>query len=233
LKDAALNFATPLSLQTIWNHRIGLGLIAATLAFGNPSLAQTIYVMVGKDGRITFADQAPVDANAKALANTSAAAAPVSSVPLPFELRQIISKYPVTLYSASKCEPCNAGRALLVKRGMVFAEKTINNAEDSQALRSLTGESALPFLMVGAQQIKGYSELEWTQFLDAAGYPKSSVLPSGYRNPPASPLALAQKPADTSSAPAVPNIGASAVAPPLPATASGSANPANPAGIQF
>jgi hypothetical protein len=83
----------------------------------------------------------------------------------------------------------------------------------------------LPFLTIGGQQIKGYSDGEWAQYLDAAGYAKQSQLPSGYQRPAPTPL-VAIKPVEvaapkntTTAAPpaAVP------VAPPL----------TNPAGIRF
>ena len=35
---------------------------------------------------------------------------------------------------------------------------------------------------------------EWTQYLDAAGYPRASVLPPAYRNPPSTPLVALEKP---------------------------------------
>jgi hypothetical protein len=84
----------------------------------------------------------------------------------------------------------------------------------------------LPSATIGGQQLKGYSDSEWSQYLDAAGYPKSSTLPAGYRNPAATPLVaktIAPAPAPAAAAPAP----APVVAPDTAAT------PANPAGIKF
>jgi hypothetical protein len=36
---------------------------------------------------------------------------------------------------------------------------------------------------VGSQQIKSGSLSDWNSYLDAAGYPKTSALPAGYRRP--------------------------------------------------
>lgn len=192
--------------------------------------AQTIYRVVGADGKVTFSDQPPA-ASAKATATAAAGTSMGANAgaALPFALRQVVSQYPVTLYSADNCAPCNAGRALLSTRGIPFTEKTVNSAEDAQALQRISGESSLPFLTIGGQQIKGYSDSEWTQFLNAAGYPQSSALPASYRNPAATPLVAVQKagtPAPT---------GAARVVPPAPAQPSAPApDPsANPAGIKF
>ena len=158
--------------------------------------AQTIYRIVGPDGKVTFSDKPPLDAS-----KTSATAAAGKPQPvggdnvLPYELRQSVARYPVSLYSAANCVPCNAGRLLLQGRGVPFSEYTISTPEDSEALQRLSGSTNLPFLTIGGQRIKGYSEAEWTQFLNAANYPASSVLPANYRVQPPRPLVAVQKPA--------------------------------------
>ncbi|MEI8168249.1 MAG: glutaredoxin family protein [Rhodoferax sp.] len=179
-----------------------LNILAACALLGSAALllagqvqAQTVYRLVGPDGKVTYSDKAPAPSDnatatgpgGKPLVNGGAA--------LPFELRQVASKYPVTLYTANNCAPCGSGRALLSSRGVPFTEKTVNTAEDAEALQRISGESSLPFLTIGGQQIKGFSDSEWTQFLDAAGYPKTSLLPASFRNAVATPLVVLQKPA--------------------------------------
>ena len=153
--------------------------------------AQQVYRIVGPDGKLTFSDRPPPvsagnsrisEANAQGGTNTPAPAG------LPFELRQVALKYPVVLYTGDNCAPCGAGRSLLASRGVPFSEKTVTTAADTEALQRLSGEASLPFLTIGSQQLKGFSDAEWTQFLNAAGYPKSSVLLSGYRMPAPAPL---------------------------------------------
>ena len=138
-------------------------------------------------------------------------------------------RYPVTIYTGDECGPCGAGRSLLVTRGIPFEERTVKSNEDIQALQRLSGgQPSLPILSIGSQQLKGFSDAEWSQYLDAAGYPKSARLPAGYRNPPAQPLVAVQ------AAPAAP--AAPAAAAPAPAPAPAAANgptPSNPAGIKF
>ncbi len=195
----------------------------AALLLAGATQAQTIYRVVGADGRVTFSDKLPAATDNATVLGAGGRPLTVTAVALPAELRQLASKYPVTLYTASNCAPCNSGRDLLNGRGIPYAEKTVSTADDSDALQRISGGTSLPFLTIGSQQIKGYSDAEWTQFLDAAGYPKTSVLPASYRAPPATPLVMAQKAA----APA------SEAQPPRDPVVEPSAAPPNPAGIRF
>lgn len=187
--------------------------------------AQQIYRIVGPDGRITFSDQPPVDVaarvnTAKTVPLTGAAGSDLGT--LPFDLRQAATRFPVTLYTSPDCVPCSSGRALLVNRGVPFNEKTVVSNQDIEALQRLAGAPSLPFLTIGGQQIKGFAEGEWAQFLDAAGYPKTSQLPPGYVRAPATPMVAAQAPQPPRPAPNT------AVAPPPPPPVAD-----NPAGIRF
>ena len=190
------------------------------------SNAQPVYRIVGSDGKVTFSDKPPAETKAKVTAAASASGGGVANAALPFELRQVAQKYPVTLYTGENCGPCQSARAMLITRGVPFAEKTVTTAEDSQALQRLSGENSLPFATLGSQQLKGFSDAEWTQFLNAAGYPATSVLPSSYRQPAATPLvAVAAAPGATAASTAP--VRAAAPAPqPAPAAA-------NPSGIRF
>ncbi|WP_416399950.1 glutaredoxin family protein [Alicycliphilus denitrificans] len=190
--------------------------------------AQQVYRIVGPDGRVTFSDRPPA---AGAEAAPAGAAAQGSGDALPYQLRQIAARFPVTLYTGSDCAPCDGARNLLVNRGVPFTERTVGSNEDIEALRRLSGESSLPFGTIGRQQLKGFSDSEWSQYLDAAGYPRQSQLPPGYRRPPATPLVAVQaRPAapEAESAPAAP-----AARPAAPATPPAGRTPANPAGIIF
>ena len=200
-----------------------LGLAAVTAS------AQGVYRIVGPDGRVTFSDRPPPASDARPVGSTGNSAAPDSGAQLPFQLRQVATRYPVTLYTAKECAPCNSGRNLLNARGIPYTEKLIESPEDGDALRRLSGQASLPFLTIGGQQLKGYSDTEWTQFLDAAGYPKTSALPGNYRRPAPSPL-VAVKPAPTAPVAGVPADGA---APARPADVPVAPPVNNPAGIRF
>lgn len=201
---------------------------AALLFSAGVAQAQAVYRIVGPDGKVTFSDKPPVNAQqGKVAATGTGAAAANTGGGLPFELRQVATKFPVVLYSGPQCAPCDTGRSVLTSRGIPFSERTITTNEDRASLQRLTGDVSLPVLTVGGQRLKGFSDVEWTQYLDAAGYPKTSALPATYRNAPATPLvavAAAPKPAEKPSAPAA----AEPAYQPPPA-----ANPSNPAGITF
>lgn len=186
-----------------------------------------VYRIVGPDGKVTFSDKPPVDPRALPAATEARNAPSGNAAGLPYELQQVASKYPVTLYVGSDCSPCGSARAMLTARGVPFAEKTVNSNDDVQALQRISGETSLPFLTVGSQQLKGYSDVEWTKYLNAAGYPPSSVLPANYR--PAAPTPLVAVKVITPSAlrPAAPGDKAPVVTPTpvLPNTA--------PSGIRF
>jgi glutaredoxin len=200
--------------------------------------AQGVYRIVGPDGKVTFSDQPPPAAQARPVAGALGAAggtAAGGNAALPFELRRVAGQFPVTLYTGKDCSPCNSGRNLLNARGIPYVERTVTTPEDAAALTRLAGEPTVPVLTIGAQQIKGYSDVQWGQYLDAAGYPKQSQLPSNYRRPQPEPLVAVQS--------AVPGGAAQASAPaagqgPAAASPAAASRPAEipvqpPSGIRF
>ncbi|HEU4459334.1 MAG TPA: glutaredoxin family protein [Methylibium sp.] len=166
-------------------HRLcavfGLLALAAPLTFAQ-------YKVIDANGRVTYTDRPPVTSNDRIqpLRATGGAAAPASN--LPFELRQTAERYPVTLYSGEGCEACLTGRAMLRQRGIPFVEKTVKTDADIAAFRTAESSTELPVLRIGSQQLKGYNDVEWASYLDAAGYPKQSALPPSYRPPEPVPL---------------------------------------------
>ena len=94
--------------------------------------AHQVYRIVGPDGKVSFSDPPP-PATSNAKATTSAgnpgASSGASGSALPYELRQIANKYPVTLYTGENCGPCASARSLLTGRGIPFTEKIIVSPE--------------------------------------------------------------------------------------------------------
>lgn len=193
--------------------------------------AQQVYRSVGPDGKVTFSDRAPAAGPDGAPIGAGQRAAGANDA-LPYQLRQVAARFPVTLYTGSDCVPCNSARNLLVNRGVPFTERSVASNEDIDALKRLSGEASLPFGTIGGQQLKGFSDSEWSQYLDAAGYPAQSQLPPSYRRPAPMPLvAVPAKPAVAATENAAPPATRPAPAP-APAPATGR-TPANPAGIIF
>lgn len=195
------------------------------------ALAQTLYRSVGPDGRITFSDKPPASAArvTPLSADGKESGSGAANAALPYALRQVASRYPVTLFSSTECAPCDEGRTLLRSRGIPYSEKTISTSEDAESLKRLADTTSLPLLTIGSQQIKGYSSAEWTQYLNAAGYPEKNALPANYRYADPSPLITLK----TADAPAAPSEATAPPVAPAAAIPRTRVTPNNPAGIQF
>lgn len=210
---------------------VRLAALAALVAFaglwGATAHAQ-VYRIVGPDGRVTYSDRPPADAKAaagQALPVPSGGSTNTASLPL--DLRNATGRFPVVLYSGVDCAPCDNARNFLSRRGVPFSEKTVTSEDDIAALKRLAGAARLPFATIGGQHIRGFSEQEWAEYLDAAGYPKVSQLPPTYRNPAPTPLVAVQTEPRRAAAPA-PASPPRAELPPQPAETAD-----NPAGIRF
>ncbi len=175
------------------------------LAFGiAPAWAQ--YKVVAPDGSVTYTDRPPVAANLRVTPMGRNAAPPAAGLEagLPLELRQAASRYPVTLYTTADCPPCDSGRRLLQQRGIPYSERSVANDDDGQALERLVGGRTVPSMTVGAQPLRGFNDVDWAGYLDAAGYPKESRLPRNWPVPTATPLVARAAAAAPAAAPTPP-----------------------------
>src|SRR5574337_41238 len=164
--------------------------------------ASAQYKVVAPDGRVTYTDR-PGDAPAGAKvipwsrsgapAEPAAGASPLAG--LPFELRQIAQRFPVTLYASADCAPCDRGRQMLRQRGIPYVERRVQTDDDLAALERLVGARTVPVLAVGSQLSRGWLESDWAGNLDLAGYPARSQLPRDWQPAPATPLAAPAAPA--------------------------------------
>lgn len=175
--------------------------------------AQTVYRIVDPDGRVTFSDRAPTSDTPSQSVSTGAVTEPAGTRlnDLPLEVKQAATKYPLTFYTSKDCGACDVARRYLQTRGVPFAEKTVTSNAEIQALRKLNPDGTIPFATLGSQHLSGFNENDWSAYLDAAGYPAQSKLPSSYRPAPAQPLIpkviapaapAAAQPAEPGSAPA-------------------------------
>jgi glutaredoxin len=213
------------STKSAWRQTlVALALVGLTLP------AAALYKVVGPDGRITYTDRPPTDTAARV---TTINRSGVNEVPapqdgLPADLRQTATRYPVTLYSAGDCPPCDTGRQMLVQRGVPFTEKLIVSNDDAAAMERVLGARTVPSLTIGSQALRGLSQDEWASYLDAAGYPRESKLPKNWQAPAAAPMVERSIPRPAAPQAAV----ASAPARSAPAAATPVVPPA-PAGIRF
>ena len=214
--------------------RVRVAALAALALWAGVASAQ-VYRIVGPDGRVTFSDRPPPDAKAtpaQSLVIPPTAGATAGGPALPAELRAAASRFPVTLYTGAECSACASARDFLASRGVPYTERTVTTDEDIRALgRLMGGTPRVPFATIGGQHVPGFSETEWSQYLDAAGYPKTSQLPPGYRNPAPAPLVAVQAPPRRAAAPTPPRP--QAAQPPAEAPLPSDPGPSNPAGIRF
>jgi glutaredoxin len=202
-------------------------------ALGAGAANAQVYRIVGPDGRVTFSDRPPPDGKATPAQTVplGAAAGSVATASLPSEVRNAATRYPVTLYTGKDCAPCDQARTFLTSRGVPFTEKTVSTEADLRALRNVSGATNLPFATLGAQHLVGFSDSQWSQYMDAAGYPKTSVLPPNYRNPAPAPLVAVETPRTEEPTAQAPARAPAREQPPQPMPSDPS--PANPAGIRF
>ena len=165
--------------------RAALALVLVLAA--TASIAQ--YKVIGTDGKVTYTDREPSASEGKIIPLGNRAVAQQAEAELPFEVRQAASKYPVTLFvTTTACDPCTSGRQFLKQRGIPFNERLVVTAEDSEALERLSGAREAPTLTIGSQTLRGFAAEVWASYLDAAGYPRESRLPSTYQYRTATPI---------------------------------------------
>jgi glutaredoxin len=217
-----------MQIPRLFRPALLLSALASALLLAPPAWAQ--YKVVGPDGSVTYTDRPPAASNlritpigrtAGAAAAAAAAAAAGGDGSLPLELRTPTQRHPVTLYTSDGCQACDGARRLLQARGVPYTEKRVISEEDAAALERMFSARTVPSLTVGVQPLRGYNEIDWTAYLDAAGYPKQSRLPRGWQPPPVRPVVERSTPA------------AAPAAPPAPEPAAPDATEPPPAGVRF
>ena len=204
-------------LRLPFRHRLlQTSVVAAACLAAAPAFA--LYKVVGPDGKITYTDRPPTANEGRVSPMNGRAAGVADSAPaLPAELREAASRYPVTLYTiANACEPCESARTLLRQRGVPYAERQVVTPEDGDAFVKLTGGREAPVLAIGTQQLKGLTPDTWNSYLDSAGYPKASKLPTGYAFASPQPLTERREAAPPTGRPAPAPAAAPAEASPVP-----------------
>ena len=170
-------------------------LAAVALLLGGVTVgALAQYKIVGPDGKVTYTDKPPTPQDIRP---SKGSAAPAANGGLPFETRQAMTKYPVTLYSTKNCSGCDHARQAMRTRGVPFNEFSVTTESDFNAFQSRFGGSTFPVMVIGSQTVKGYSSSDLSGYLDAAGYPAQGHL-AGYTWPAAVPLAPRSATAATS-----------------------------------
>jgi glutaredoxin len=183
--------------------RVALGGLLVVAA--SSVLAQ--YKVVAPDGSVTYTDRPPTSGAAKISTMAKGVVNEVSPQDtLPAELKLATARFPVVLYTAADCAPCDAGRQMLIQRGVPFTEKLIVSEDDAAAFERALGSRTVPALTIGSQVMRGLSADEWNAYLDAARYPRESRLPRGWQGAAAEPLAVRNVARPVPAVPAVPAL---------------------------
>lgn len=147
-------------------------------------------------GQVNYGDHPPPDAK-NVLKIDLMTIGTTTQALLPYQLRAAANSFPVILFTAKNCPPCNSARDYLVKRGVPFAERTVETNDDGMEFKRLTGAEGVPVATLGGQVLVSFDSEGWSNALDATGYPRSSLLPAHYRAEPARPLTQKSAPPPT------------------------------------
>jgi len=147
------------------------------ILFITPLLMGAVYQWKDEAGKTVFSDQPPPDrrTSEKNQKPRDIKSNVIDTSGPDFNLKKAIQQFPITLWVNSCGEPCDEARQLLRKRRLPFATRNpLASQSDLNALRALSGETAVPVLQLGKQFEQGFDAGRWEAALDAAGYPKAN-----------------------------------------------------------
>lgn len=169
-------------------------ILAALLGAAFATQAQ-LYRWTDAQGRVHVTDTPPPP-SAKNVRSRSAAAAPASGAGEPYILQLAVKNHPVKLYTAPDCAPCGTARALLNARGVPFSEVSVIDERQAEELKKAAGSLSVPSILVGSSVQKGFEQGMYHALLDAAGYPRTGILPARRQAEPKPAPSAAPPPAE-------------------------------------
>ena len=140
--------------------------------------AETLYKVVGADGKITYTDQPPADRKS----TTALRFADAPSTPLPesvlkyqaalqksmqgrlAEAKKIDVGGSATLFSAAWCGYCTQAKAYMRAKGIGYREVDIDTPDGGRAYFEAGGERGVPLLMADGRRIQGFSAGAYDNF---------------------------------------------------------------------
>lgn len=153
--------------------------LAAALCLAACAASAQVYRWTDDKGRVHITDTPPPAAarNVRKSGDAAATSAAQPSGQEPFALQQARTSYPIKLYTTPGCDACGEARKLLNARGLPFSEVSVTGDEQLQELKKVAGTASVPALVVGSTVQRGYEPNLYHGMLDAAGYPKTGMLP--------------------------------------------------------
>jgi len=155
------------------------GLFALLMLAG--AQAETLYKVIGADGKTTYTDRPPADAKTTTTLKFSDA----PSTPLPASVlkyqaelqkgahgrlaqaKRLDAIGTVTLFSASWCGHCTKAKAYLRSKGISFQELDIDTPGGGRAYFEAGGKRGVPLLMAGGKRLEGFSDGAYDYFFAA------------------------------------------------------------------
>lgn len=148
--------------------RCAVAVIVFALAL--PTVADTVYKVVGPDGEITYSDKPPADrARTNTLEFRNLPSSPLPTQVLRFreqleksaEGRISAARAPragdVALFTATWCGHCKRAKAHLGAAQVTYVEYDIENIDGMRAFIGAGGSGAVPLLVAGDRRVQGYS----------------------------------------------------------------------------
>jgi glutaredoxin len=149
--------------------------------------AKVMFRWTDPKGQINYGDRPPPNATNVIRIDLMTIGENTQSL-LPYLVRRAATNFPVMLFTSKNCPPCVSAREFLNKRGVPFAERTIESSDDSMEFKRLTGAEGVPVMTLGTKPLIAFDKDEWNNGLDATGYPQTSQLPPSFKQEPARPL---------------------------------------------
>jgi len=138
--------------------------------------AGEVFRWTDERGGINYSDQPPPSAKKPTKVQSKGNVVDVDKES--YEARLARERNPVVLY-ANACGPiCDQARDYLNQRGIPFTTKDpAKEPEIALELKNLVGAVEIPVIVVGKTHQKGFEASSWRSLLDAAGYPKTPLIP--------------------------------------------------------
>lgn len=150
--------------------------LAAIAAASVALLAQagdTVYKVVGPDGKVSYSQMPPASAPARKMEFNNLPATPLPEHVLRFrqEMEKNISQkltaaaaptQGLRLYSAKWCVYCRHAKAWLGAKGVAYTEVDIDTPQGMQEFATTGGSRSVPLLIGPSVRVQGFSEEAYT-----------------------------------------------------------------------
>ena len=150
------------------------------LAVVTATQAETLYKVVGADGKITYTDRPPADGKTTALQFADAPSSPLPALVLKYQAelrktmqgrlaegRMIDSTGAVTLFGAPWCGYCKRAKSYLQTKGIRYREHDIDTVEGGRAFIEAGGQKSVPLLVADGKRLLGFTEGAYDGFFAA------------------------------------------------------------------